>query len=155
MLQLLEQLQKQAKEMPSLIRISPQELATLRDELFELTIEQSIEGTSLSNEELQKEVLNQLIAYLADVKRFPLKSNLRHFAEQWGTSGLNANHTKAHIIGTLMLKVKDLDRTSLEHLLQVMQGNDSVHQEKRNNVIQDTNEAAEFSWFDYMESVKK
>lgn len=42
MIQVLEQLEKQANEMPDLIKIAPQEVSMLKDDLFDLTIEPTL-----------------------------------------------------------------------------------------------------------------
>ncbi|SHF27867.1 hypothetical protein SAMN05444392_11326 [Seinonella peptonophila] len=155
LLQLLEQLQKQAKEMPDIISISNQELAELKDELFELTIESKIDESSLSDQELYKEVTVQLLSYLNDSKRFSKKVDLQQFAEDWGIRDIKTSHSMTHIIGTILLQMKEQKRAVLENLLKYMQGESPSRSTQRHNTNEETNQETDFTWFDFFESVKK
>lgn len=152
LLQLLEQLEKQGEEMPSFLQIAPQELAAVKDDLFDLTVEQTIDTDRLTDDELQKEVLSKLLVFVADSKRFPKKSDLLQFAEKLGTKGLNGNRTIAHIVGTIFLAVQEYERLDLERLLKLMRGGAS----STSNLSSQPNTPEEnFTWLDFMESVKK
>lgn len=155
LLQLIEQMEKQAQEMPDLIQLSPKELTTLKDDLFDLTIEQTVDADQLSDEELRKEVLSQLLDYLDDTKRFPLKNDLRQFAEKLGVSNLRDGHTKIHIIGAFLLEVRQWDRPDLERILRLMQGKEPSHQESPKQSAEKSNDEGDFNWADFMNSVKK
>jgi hypothetical protein len=157
LLQVLEQLQRQAKEIPGVIHISEQELETIKEELFELTVEQTVDGGRLSDEELRKEVLSQLPLFLNDKKRFRLKEDLVQFAKKLGIDHLKSSHTITHMIGALLLEAARQDRPFLEQVLHQIEGKEpssSPAQWQKQTQQAEEDESA-YTWMEFFNYQKK